>query len=70
MLLPRIIKPFNGGGWKRFNPIIMVQVENEYGSYGDVANNQSDAVLAIFIDLSRQHLGEDVILYTTDGECR
>ena len=69
VLLPRIIKPFlmvEGGS--EFNPIVMVQVENEYGSYGDVANNQNDAkYLQFLVDLSRRHLGEDVILYTTDG---
>ena len=69
VLLPRIIKPFlMVGGGSEFNPIVMVQVENEYGSYGNVANNRNDAkYLQFLIDLSKSHLGEDVILYTTDG---
>ncbi|XP_051135682.1 beta-galactosidase 17 isoform X2 [Andrographis paniculata] len=61
VLLPKI-SPFlysNGG------PIAMVQVENEYGSYGD-----DKAYLHYLVKLARRHLGDDTILYTTDGGTR
>mmetsp|Transcript_8188 Transcript_8188/g.14871 ORF Transcript_8188/g.14871 Transcript_8188/m.14871 type:complete len:629 (+) Transcript_8188:18-1904(+) len=64
VLLPKL-KPFlieNGG------PIAMVQIENEFGSYGDVTTNPKDeAYLLALIDLVRKHLGGSVVLYTTDG---
>lgn len=61
ILLPKIA-PFlyNNGG-----PIIMVQIENEYGSYAD-----DRAYLHYLVKLARTHLGEDIILYTTDGGSR
>ncbi|KAK4479564.1 hypothetical protein RD792_015082, partial [Penstemon davidsonii] len=49
----------NGG------PIIMVQIENEFGSYGD-----DKAYLHYLVKLARKHLGGDIILYTTDGGTR
>ncbi|KAF3450599.1 hypothetical protein FNV43_RR06688 [Rhamnella rubrinervis] len=49
----------NGG------PIIMVQIENEYGSYGDDKD-----YLHHLVRLARFHLGDDIILYTTDGGSR
>lgn len=58
-LLP-LIKPFlyqNGG------PIITVQVENEYGSYFACDYNY----LRHLIQLFRSYLGEEVVLFTTDG---
>ncbi|KAL6568261.1 hypothetical protein OROHE_003945 [Orobanche hederae] len=58
VLLPKV-SPFlysNGG------PIIMVQVENEFGSYGD-----DKAYLHYLVELARKHLGNEIILYTTDG---
>ncbi|KAH9607420.1 hypothetical protein KSS87_007510 [Heliosperma pusillum] len=61
VLLPMLV-PFlyeNGG------PIIMVQIENEYGSYGD-----DKAYLRHLVELGRRHLGNGVILYTTDGGTR
>lgn len=50
-------------------PLRTVQkVENEYGFYGDVENNEKDrAYLQHLIDLCRKYLGPNVILYTTDG---
>jgi len=63
-LLPRLV-PFliqNGG------PIVMVQVENEYGSYGDVSQQPNDKkYLEFLVGLARHHLGQEVVLYTTDG---
>ncbi|KAL6585160.1 Beta-galactosidase 17 [Orobanche minor] len=61
VLLPKV-SPFlysNGG------PIIMVQVENEFGSYGDDKD-----YLHYLVELARKHLGNEIILYTTDGGTR
>ncbi|KAI9525376.1 Beta-galactosidase [Dissostichus eleginoides] len=58
-LLP-MIKPYlyqNGG------PIITVQVENEYGSYFACDYNYMRHLTKLF----RSHLGEEVVLFTTDG---
>ncbi|XP_018428213.1 PREDICTED: beta-galactosidase [Nanorana parkeri] len=59
VFLPKI-KPLlyqNGG------PIITVQVENEYGSYFTCDYNYLRHLMKLF----RQHLGDEVILFTTDG---
>lgn len=58
ILLPMVApKLFSAGG-----PVIMVQIENEYGSYG------SDKLYLQLLQIqARLHLGDDVILYTTDG---
>ncbi|TDH16292.1 hypothetical protein EPR50_G00018010 [Perca flavescens] len=58
-LLP-MMKPYlyqNGG------PIITVQVENEYGSYFACDYNYMRHLSKLF----RSHLGEEVVLFTTDG---
>lgn len=58
VLLPKLY-PYlyeNGG------PIIMVQVENEYGSFGC-----DFSYTAGLRDLIRSHLGNQVVLFTTDG---
>ncbi|KAM7009766.1 beta-galactosidase [Tautogolabrus adspersus] len=58
-LLP-MIKPYlyqNGG------PIITVQVENEYGSYFACDYNYMRHLTKLF----RSHLGDDLVLFTTDG---
>ncbi|XP_036955766.1 beta-galactosidase-like [Acanthopagrus latus] len=58
-LLP-MMKPLlyqNGG------PIISVQVENEYGSYFACDYNYLRHLYKLF----RSHLGNDVVLFTTDG---
>ncbi|XP_044478765.1 beta-galactosidase 17-like isoform X2 [Mangifera indica] len=61
VLLPKISPLLyeNGG------PIIMVQIENEFGSYGD-----DKAYLHHLVTLARAHLGEEIVLYTTDGGTR
>lgn len=63
-LLPQV-KPMlyeNGG------PVVMVQVENEYGSYGNVGTNPNDAkYMHSLIDAARNSLGQGVLLFTTDG---
>ncbi|XP_046564321.1 beta-galactosidase-like [Haliotis rubra] len=58
-LLPRV-RPllYSNGG-----PIISVQVENEYGSYFACDHNY----LRTLRDIMRSYLGDDVILFTTDG---
>ncbi|KAM9770520.1 beta-galactosidase [Menidia menidia] len=58
-LLP-MMKPYlyqNGG------PIISVQVENEYGSYFACDYNYMRHLTRLF----RSHLGDEVVLFTTDG---
>ncbi|KAH8865903.1 Beta-galactosidase [Schistosoma japonicum] len=59
VLLP-CIKPYlyeNGG------PIIMVQLENEYGSY-----TPCDKIyLKELYNLARLHLGDKILIFTTDG---
>lgn len=58
-LLP-MMKPFlyqNGG------PIITVQVENEYGSYFACDYNYLRHLTRLF----RSYLGDDIVLFTTDG---
>ncbi|XP_015525016.1 beta-galactosidase isoform X1 [Neodiprion lecontei] len=57
----RRVRPFlrgNGG------PVIMVQVENEYGSYQacDIK------YMTELRDLFQSHIGSDALLYTTDGD--
>ncbi|XP_060086081.1 beta-galactosidase-like [Ylistrum balloti] len=59
VLLPKL-KPllYNNGG-----PVIMVQIENEYGSYFACDRNYTTHLR----DRARFHLGKDVVLFTTDG---
>ncbi|KAM5156809.1 beta-galactosidase [Mantella aurantiaca] len=59
VFLPKM-KPllFQNGG-----PIITVQVENEYGSYFTCDYNYLRHLTKTF----RQHLGDEVVLFTTDG---
>ncbi|MBA0633795.1 hypothetical protein Godav_024441 [Gossypium davidsonii] len=61
VLLPKVAPLLYGNG----GPIIMVQIENEFGSYGN-----DKAYLSHLVKLARGHLGEDIILYTTDGGSR
>ncbi|CAH9073495.1 unnamed protein product [Cuscuta epithymum] len=51
--------------YKKGGPVAMVQIENEFGSYGD-----DKAYLYHLVRLARRHLGYDVLLYTTDGGTR
>lgn len=60
VLLP-MVAPYiyqNGG------PVIMAQVENEYGSYA--RSNESD-YKRFLVGEFRQYLGPDLVLFTTDG---
>ncbi|XP_068647552.1 beta-galactosidase 17 [Aristolochia californica] len=61
VLLPKITPLLYGNG----GPIVMVQIENEYGSYGE-----DKKYLQHLVTLARKLLGEDIILYTTDGGTR
>lgn len=59
VLLP-LVRPFlyeNGG------PVIMVQVENEYGSFPACDFKHTSWLR----DYVRMHLGSEIVLYTTDG---
>ncbi|KDP40762.1 hypothetical protein JCGZ_24761 [Jatropha curcas] len=61
ILLPKVAHLlYDNGG-----PIVMVQIENEYGSYG-----HDKAYLHHLVKLAREHLGKNIILYTTDGGSR
>ncbi|XP_038875608.1 beta-galactosidase 17 [Benincasa hispida] len=61
IILPKVAPLlYNNGG-----PIIMVQIENEFGSYGD-----DQAYLHHLVTLARGYLGDEIILYTTDGGTR
>lgn len=56
-LLPRL-QPLL---WQHGGPIIMMQIENEYGLCGHDKN-----YLRHLVTTARKHLGSEVILYTTD----
>ncbi|MQM00502.1 hypothetical protein Taro_033237 [Colocasia esculenta] len=58
VLLPKLVPLL----YKNGGPIIMVQIENEFGSYG-----YDHSYLHQLVALAREHLGDQVILYTTDG---
>jgi len=63
-LLP-MIKPYlyNNGG-----PVIMVQIENEYGFWPEFTKIPCDyAYMAYLRDLFHKLLGNDTVLFTTDG---
>ncbi|XP_023643470.1 beta-galactosidase 17 isoform X2 [Capsella rubella] len=61
VLLPKVFPLLYSNG----GPVIMVQIENEYGSYG-----HDKAYLRNLVSMAREHLGDDVIVYTTDGGTR
>ncbi|KAL5698664.1 beta-galactosidase [Ranunculus cassubicifolius] len=61
VLLPKVASLLYSNG----GPIIMVQIENEFGSYGN-----DKLYLQHLVTLARNHLGNNIILYTTDGGTR
>uniref|UniRef100_A0A1J3KAF8 Beta-galactosidase n=1 Tax=Noccaea caerulescens TaxID=107243 RepID=A0A1J3KAF8_NOCCA len=61
VLFPKVFPLLYSNG----GPVIMVQIENEYGSYGN-----DKAYLRNLVTMAREHLGDYVILYTTDGGTR
>ncbi|RWS12981.1 hypothetical protein B4U79_11152 [Dinothrombium tinctorium] len=59
LLLPKIVPLIYANG----GPVIMIQIENEYGSYG------CDFSYTSWLrDYVRQYVGNDVVLFTTDGD--
>ncbi|XP_006654711.1 beta-galactosidase 8 isoform X2 [Oryza brachyantha] len=58
VLLPRVAPLLYSNG----GPIIMVQIENEFGSFGDDKN-----YLHYLVQVARRYLGNEIMLYTTDG---
>lgn len=48
-------------------PILMTQLENEYGSFGLQTGHCDTQYMLHLRDKVRQHFGEDHVLYTTDG---
>ena len=62
-LLPMVVPMLRENG----GPVIMVQIENEFGSYGDVSSNPLDMKYIEHLRaLARKILGPNVVLYTTD----
>ena len=51
----------NGGN------IIMVQLENEYGSYAKQIRHTDTEYLIQMRNLLRKHLGTEILVYATDG---
>ncbi|KAH7292374.1 hypothetical protein KP509_29G065200 [Ceratopteris richardii] len=58
ILLPKI----NSLLYENGGPVIMVQVENEFGSFGE-----DKEYLEHLVNQARLHLGNNIIIYTTDG---
>ena len=63
----RLFKELNKYLFKNGGPIIMVQVENEYGSYGLQTGHCDKEYLAMLRDLVLKNVGPDVLLFSTDG---
>jgi hypothetical protein len=54
--------------YSRKGPIALVQIENEYGSFGDCSKNPDDAkYMNHLLDLAVSHFGRDVVYTTIDG---
>eukprot|EP00928_Gymnodinium_smaydae_P016896 TRINITY_DN16409_c0_g3_i1.p1 TRINITY_DN16409_c0_g3~~TRINITY_DN16409_c0_g3_i1.p1 ORF type:complete len:674 (-),score=105.15 TRINITY_DN16409_c0_g3_i1:230-2251(-) len=63
-LLPRV----HGHLYSEGGPIVMVQIENEYGSFGNCSKNPNDVkYMHHLLDLATQHLGTNVIYSTVQG---
>ncbi|CAH2066993.1 unnamed protein product [Thlaspi arvense] len=60
-LFPKVLPLLYSNG----GPVIMVQIENEYGSFGN-----DKAYLRNLVSMARGHLGDNIIVYTTDGGTR
>jgi len=48
--------------YKNGGPIVSLQVEKEYGSFGEARD-----YMRAMCEIVRKHVGEDVVLFTTDG---
>eukprot|EP00931_Biecheleriopsis_adriatica_P115647 TRINITY_DN91414_c0_g1_i1.p1 TRINITY_DN91414_c0_g1~~TRINITY_DN91414_c0_g1_i1.p1 ORF type:complete len:666 (-),score=75.36 TRINITY_DN91414_c0_g1_i1:451-2388(-) len=54
--------------YSRGGPVAMIQIENEYGSFGNCAENPDDAkYMNYLLDLAVAHFGTDVVYSTIDG---
>eukprot|EP01061_Rhynchopus_euleeides_P023488 TRINITY_DN38226_c0_g1_i1.p1 TRINITY_DN38226_c0_g1~~TRINITY_DN38226_c0_g1_i1.p1 ORF type:complete len:791 (+),score=287.48 TRINITY_DN38226_c0_g1_i1:237-2375(+) len=63
-LLPIVKKHMDTSG----GPILMVQVENEFGSYGNVEGDANDKkYMEHLVNITRNAMGADTLIYTTDG---
>eukprot|EP01060_Flectonema_neradi_P041055 TRINITY_DN958_c0_g1_i1.p1 TRINITY_DN958_c0_g1~~TRINITY_DN958_c0_g1_i1.p1 ORF type:complete len:647 (+),score=89.11 TRINITY_DN958_c0_g1_i1:53-1993(+) len=64
--LHAVVKPHlyeNGGN------VVMVQIESEYGSFGDVTTSTKNAMyLEYLLNETRKNLGDDILVYTSDTE--
>ena len=48
--------------------LYLLQIENEFGSYGNVRGNPLDLQYMMhLVGLAQQYLGNSTVLYTTDG---
>ena len=63
----RLFQELNKHLFKNGGPIIMVQVENEYGSYGLQTGHCDKEYLAMLRDLVLKNVGSDVLLFSTDA---
>ena len=64
-VLFEVVRPhlYENGG-----PVVMVQLENEYGSYALATHDCTQIeYLTHLRDFATSHLGRNVVLYTTDG---
>ncbi|KAL0030525.1 hypothetical protein WJX79_001635 [Trebouxia sp. C0005] len=59
VLLPKVA-PYL---YQRGGPVVMVQLENEYGFIGDAHDKQ---YMRHLVKLARKALGDDIVLFTTD----
>jgi len=62
-----LFKELNKYMFKNGGPIIMIQVENEYGSYGLQTGHCDKEYLAMMRDLIIKNVGSNVLLFSTDG---
>lgn len=54
--------------YSKGGPLAMLQIENEYGSFGNCANNPDDAkYMNHLLDLAVSYFGTDVVYTTIDG---
>jgi len=54
--------------YSKGGPLAMLQIENEYGSFGNCANNKDDAkYMNHLLDLAVSHFGTDIVYTTIDG---
>lgn len=63
-LLATVVRPLL---WENGGPVVMVQVENEFGAFGNTVDVPADRrYMESLVSLARLHLGSTVVLYTVD----